>query len=118
MATVSTGVDSSSATPHVVVVLGARADRVTTEAWCDRVRTLLRRAPGTVVDCDVERLRGSAAEVVEALARLRLVALGCGGRLRLVRADPALLTLLELLGFADLLISPDRGDEFCGPPES
>jgi hypothetical protein len=89
--------------PEVVVVLGAPADEATTMVWCDRVRTLLRAAPGAVVSCDIGRLSGSAAEVVEALARLRLVALAGGGQIRLRRADPALLALLDLLGFADLL---------------
>jgi hypothetical protein len=93
--------------PEVVVVLAAPADRHAATAWCERVRSLLRAEPGAVVRCDVRQLSGSAAEVVDALARLRLVALGCGGQIRLRRADPALLTVLEALGFADLL-PPDR----------
>ncbi|MEJ3749025.1 STAS domain-containing protein [Actinomycetes bacterium KLBMP 9797] len=119
--------DTHRRTPiHVVVVLAARADRAAAATWCDRVRTLLRESPGAVVDCDVERLSGSAAEVIDALARLRLVARRAGGQLRLQRADPALRTLLDLLGFADLLPcdpryverhSPTR-DEFRPPPRS
>jgi hypothetical protein len=87
---------------EIVVVLGVRADQAATTVWCDRVRALLLAEPGAVVICDVRRLSGSAADVIEALARLRLVALRCGGQIRLRQADPALLTLLDLLGFADL----------------
>lgn len=86
-----------------MVVLAAPADRRTATAWCERVRSLLQIEPGAVVSCDVRQLSGSAAEVVDALARLRLVALGCGGQIRLCQADPALVALLDLLGFADLL---------------
>jgi hypothetical protein len=101
--------EPSEGRPEVVVVLGLPVDRTATTAWCDEVRSLLRGAPGAMVSCDVRELSGSAAEVVDALARLRLVALGCGGQIRLRRADPALRVLLDLLGFADLL-PPD-------PPE-
>lgn len=90
-------------TRRVVVVLTAHADRPATAAWCKHIRTLLRQAPGAIVECDIERLSGSAADIVETLARLRLVALGCGGEFQLLRADPALLAVLDLLGFADLL---------------
>jgi hypothetical protein len=107
-------VDSSSGTPpsperttRVVLVLGAPTGRATVPAWCDRVRSLLRHAPGAVVECDVEGLSGSATDVVDALSRLRLVALRCGGELRLLRADPALLAVLDLFGFTDLLPASD-----------
>ena len=78
-------------------------------ACCERIRSLLRHAPGAVVECDVARLSGPAAEVIGILARLRLAALSCGGRLTLRHADPALLTLLDVLGFADLLPAADHG---------
>jgi hypothetical protein len=104
-------VDARTGTPgpepdrgtRVVVVLGPHVDGAAVAACCERIRSALRRTPGVVVDCDVERLSGPAVAVIEALARLRLAALGCGGELRLVRADPHLLDLLELLGFADVL---------------
>jgi hypothetical protein len=75
----------------------------TATACCERIRSLLGHAPDAVVECDVARLSGPAAEVIGVLARLRLAALRCGGRLTLRHADPALLTLLDVLGFADLL---------------
>ncbi|HEV2783464.1 MAG TPA: hypothetical protein VGX25_29110, partial [Actinophytocola sp.] len=59
--------------------------------------------PVVVLSCDVELRSGSAAEVVDALARLQLTALRCGGRIRLRRVDPALLALLELAGLTELL---------------
>jgi hypothetical protein len=93
--------------PTVVIVLGARADRPAVTAWCERLRTLLCHAPGSVVDCDVALLTGSAVEVLDALARLRLTAMRGGGRLRLRGADPGLVAALELLGFANLLPTAD-----------
>jgi hypothetical protein len=88
---------------EVVVVLSTPADRTAATAWCEHLRSLLLADPGAVVSCDVRWLTGSAAEVVDALARLRLIALGCGRQIWLRRADPALLALLDLLGFADVL---------------
>jgi hypothetical protein len=92
----------------VVIVLGARADRSAVTAWCEHLRSLLCHAPGAVVDCDVAQLTGSAVDVLDALARLRLIAMRGGGRLRLRGADPALVATLELLGFANLLPTVDR----------
>jgi hypothetical protein len=76
---------------------------------CERIRALLRHAPGAVVECDVARLSGAATEVIGTLARLRLATLRSGGRLTLRHADPALLALLDVLGFADLLPPADCG---------
>jgi hypothetical protein len=111
--TVSTGVDTHGSNPYeVVVVLAAvPADRAATVAWCERVRSMLLATPGAVVICDVRQVSGSAADVVEALARLRLVVHGCGGQIRLRQADPALLALLALLGFADLLPPCPQGQQ-------
>lgn len=81
--------------------------RTPTAAWCDRVRALLAERPGAVVLCDVAQLSGPALDVLEALARLRLTAAGCGGRILLRHADPALLALLELAGLAELLQPED-----------
>jgi hypothetical protein len=96
-------VDARSRRPRVLIVLAARADRAAVAGWCDHIRALLHQTPGAIVECDVGQLSGSAAAVVDTLARLRLVACGSGGRFEVLRADPALLDLLYLLGFADLL---------------
>lgn len=57
---------------------------------------------------DVSGLSGSAADVIEVLARLQLAARRCGGTIYLRDADPALLALIELLGFAELLSADER----------
>ena len=88
-------------------MLCADADHAATAEWCERVRSLLLESPGAVVRCDVGGLSGPAAAVLDALARLRLTASGCGGRMVLRGADPALLALLELVGLADLLQPED-----------
>lgn len=85
-----------------LLVLCARADDAATAVWCDLVRAALAADPGGVVSCDVSRLTGSAVEVVNALARLQLTALHRGGRLRILRADPALCALLELVGLGSV----------------
>jgi anti-anti-sigma regulatory factor len=106
-AVVSPDVDDS------LLVLCARADDATTAAWCDLVRAALAANPGTVVSCDVSRLTGSAVDVLNALAQLQLTALHRGGRLRILRADPALCALLDLTGLADVLApgEPEQGKE-------
>jgi hypothetical protein len=86
------------------VALSTQANETATSAWCERVRELLADRRAGTVSCDVEQLTGSAAEVINALARLQLTALGCGGQIRLRQADPALLALLELAGLADVLV--------------
>lgn len=77
---------------------------------CERIRSLLSRSPGAVVECDVSLLSGSATQVVGALARIRLVTLDCGGELALRRADPSLLALLDLFGLADLIHGSTGGE--------
>jgi hypothetical protein len=85
-----------------LLVLCARADDATTAAWCDLVRDAVAVNPGGVVCCDVSQLTGSAVDVVNALARLQLTALHRGGRLRILRADPVLCALLDLVGLGDV----------------
>ena len=43
-----------------------------------------------------------ARDVLRILTRIRLVTRTCGGRLTLHRADPALLTVIDLFGLTDL----------------
>jgi hypothetical protein len=91
-----------------VVVLDARACDAAATAWCEGVRALLLGGDAAIVTCDVARISGPAADVVDTLARLQLTALRCGGEIRLVRAGPSLLALLELAGLADVLPVDDR----------
>jgi hypothetical protein len=86
-----------------VVVLDALACDAATTAWCVRVRSLLLDGHSVVVTCDVGLFSGRASDVVDTLARLQLTALRCGGRIRLCRAGPSLLALLELVGLAEVL---------------
>lgn len=86
-----------------IVLLPTDADLAAVAACCERIRSLLNESPGAVVECDVSRLSGSAAQVIGALARIRLVTLDCGSELTLCRADPALRTALDLFGLADVL---------------
>ena len=69
--------------------------------------------PVVFLRCEVERLSGSADEVINVLARLQLTALECGGRIRLRSVDPELLALLELVGLAEVLAcrEPEEGEE-------
>jgi hypothetical protein len=91
--------------PHVVrVVIGGDC----AAALCDEVESLLRDGSTAVITCDVHSMVGTAAEVLDLLARVQLTALRCGGEIRLSRADPALLALLDLLGLADVLKPVDE----------
>lgn len=91
-----------------VIRLNAPADRAAANAWCDQLRSLLSDRPDGIVNCDVSGLIGSATDVVDALARLRLAAHCSGGRVRFLHADTALCDLLEILGLADLLTESSR----------
>jgi anti-anti-sigma regulatory factor len=93
-----------------VVVLRELADAATTSAWCALVRSLLLDSTTRVVTCDIGQLSGRAASIIDALARMQLTARRCGGVIRLRRADPALVELLELVGLADVLGVCDRSD--------
>lgn len=61
---------------------------------------------GGEVVCDAGRLAVADLTAVNAVARLRLTALGLGRELRLVNAGPELLALLSLVGLGD--DDPDR----------
>ncbi|MEU2259665.1 STAS domain-containing protein [Streptomyces sp. NPDC019645] len=56
---------------------------------------------GGEVVCDASRLAVADLTAVNAVARLRLTALGLGRELRLVSAGPELLALLALVGLSD-----------------
>jgi hypothetical protein len=94
-----------------VVVLDATADRTAALRWCNRIRQILLDGSATVVICDVARISGSAAEIVDSLTRLQLTAIRCGGAIRLRGAEPSLLALFELLGLADVVPTVEPTDE-------
>ncbi|WNI22871.1 STAS domain-containing protein [Streptomyces sp. ITFR-16] len=100
-------------TPIVLVVSG-RVTRAAVPGLCAELETLL-HAPGETararpVDCDVGGVEQPDLALVEAIARLGLVARRAGGpRLRLRRVPPELRTLLDLVGLADVVGLDDDG---------
>lgn len=114
--------DVESMTPNVFVVTG-RVTRAAVPGLCAELESLLYDAEGTVrvpddrVDCDVGGVAQVDLALVEAVARLGLVARRAGGkRLRLRNAPSELLALLDLLGLSgvlDVTHGAERGD--CGP---
>lgn len=79
-------------------------DRADLPGLCMRVRALLDAEPAGTAYCDVEGVRPDA-ETVDALARLALAAGRRGCRIRLRRADPGLLALVEFIGLDDVLLA-------------
>jgi hypothetical protein len=90
-----------------VLVLSGRIDRADIPALCERARALLRGCDGDPVVCDVGGLIEPDAATVEALARLQLVALRLGRRVRFRSACGDLRDLLVLVGLGEVLP--------CGP---
>ena len=69
---------------------------------CDRVCGLLSQSRARDVVCDVSGVEPDVV-TVDALARLQLAARRHGCRVRLRRASPELLELVEFMGLADVL---------------
>ncbi|MGW5276271.1 STAS domain-containing protein [Streptomyces sp. NPDC004044] len=96
-------------TPIVLVVSG-RVTRAAVPGLCAELESLLYDAEGAIrdpdagVDCDVGGVVQTDLALVEAVARLGLVARRAGGRqLRLRRAPPELQALLDLVGLTDVV---------------
>lgn len=87
-------------TPTVVVCgcCGAADPRLPAQ-----LRALIRSTAGPVVTLDVGALRSVDLATVDALARLQLLAVGLGAKLRLRAPSPQLSALLGLAGLADIL---------------
>jgi ABC-type transporter Mla MlaB component len=101
-------------TSRVLVVTG-RVTRAAVPGLCAELESLLYdpggalRDPDAGVDCDVGGVVHADLVLVEAVARLGLVARRAGGRgLRLRNAPPDLRALLDLVGLADVV------DVACG----
>ncbi|MFE2064531.1 STAS domain-containing protein [Streptomyces sp. NPDC059467] len=84
-------------TPAVLVLSGPVA-RDEVPGLCDAVRELLGTTGAGVVVCDVGGVGPPGLAVVDLLARLELAARRAGGRIRLRDLDPALRSLLRLVG--------------------
>ncbi|WP_406013527.1 STAS domain-containing protein [Streptomyces sp. NBC_00984] len=101
--------DVEPMTPNLLVVTG-RVTRAAVPGLCAELETLLYdpdgavRAPDAGVDCDVSGVVHVDLALVEAIARLGLVARRAGGRrLRLRNVPPELQGLLDLVGLADVV---------------
>ncbi|MFF2726615.1 STAS domain-containing protein [Streptomyces sp. NPDC058008] len=96
------GVDAM--TPNPLVVTG-RVTRAEVPGLCAELEALLAGAPGAAaVDCDLGGVTHPDLVLVEAVARLGLVARRAGGvQLRLRRTPAALRALLALVGLADVV---------------
>ncbi|MFF9351297.1 STAS domain-containing protein [Streptomyces sp. NPDC014734] len=107
--------DVESVNPNVLVVTG-RVTRAEMPGLCAELESLLHgpegvvRGPDSGVDCDVGGVEHPDLTLVEAIARLGLVARRAGGkRLRLRNTPPELRGLIDLVGLADVV------DVVCGP---
>ncbi|GAA0659392.1 hypothetical protein GCM10009535_43420 [Streptomyces thermocarboxydovorans] len=84
-------------TPPVLVLRGPLLARDEVQGPCEAVQALL-DGSGAVVVCDVGGLGPPGLAAVNLLARLQLAARRAGGRIRLRDPDPALCSLLDLVG--------------------
>ncbi|KPC80358.1 MULTISPECIES: STAS domain-containing protein [Streptomyces] len=96
------GVDAM--TPNALVLTG-RVTRADVPGLCARLEALLSDAPeAAVVDCDVGGVVHPDLALVEAVARLGLVARRAGGvELRLRNVPAELGALLDLVGLSDVV---------------
>ncbi len=78
----------------------ARADL---PGLCRRVRTVLEGSGAEVALCDVSTVVVADAVVVDALARLQLLARRLGCQVRLQNASDELLELVAFMGLANVL---------------
>jgi anti-anti-sigma regulatory factor len=78
---------------------------------CERAEAILeRRAPDLIV-CDVQGVRSDAL-IVDALARVQLVARRMGGRMRVLNAGPELRELLGLMGLQEVMSLIEVTEQF------
>jgi STAS domain len=88
----------------VVLVIVPPVRPVDIAGLCDKLRRLVASAPGIdVVTCDVGALVRPDLVVVDALARLQLVARKLGRSIRLRHAGAELLALLGFVGLDEVL---------------
>ncbi|MGW8885050.1 STAS domain-containing protein [Streptomyces sp. NPDC055749] len=113
--------DVEAMTPKVLVVTG-RVTRADVPRLCAELETLLygpeadAADPVVAVDCDVGGVVHPDLALVEAVARLGLIARRAGGRgLRLRNVPPELRSLLDLVGLADAVGLEDRAPALQDP---
>ncbi|MFF7252557.1 STAS domain-containing protein [Streptomyces microflavus] len=109
-----TGLTVVAAMNPIVLVVTGHVTRDVVPALCTELETLLNgprgAAPdqggpdqGAPVECDVGAVERADLALVEAVARLALVARRAGRQLRLRRVGPELQGLLDLVGLADVV---------------
>ncbi len=92
-----------AAAPRTIVfAMGGRIARTELPALCERVCAMVESSGADVCVCDVISVDADAV-MVDALARLQLVARRRGCRVRLRHAPDELLELLAFMGLRDVL---------------
>ncbi|MBD3548168.1 MULTISPECIES: STAS domain-containing protein [Streptomyces] len=115
------GVDAEN--PIVLTVTG-RVSRAVVPDLCARLERALTApggaapAPGAVADCDVGGVVRPDLALVDAVARLAVVARRSGHTLRLRHVPPELRALLDLVGLADVVGLAEEPGESGEPEES
>ncbi|MBT2381656.1 hypothetical protein AMK21_17520 [Streptomyces sp. CB00316] len=105
----------------IVLVVAGHVTRDVVPALCTELETLLndpRSAaldPAAPVECDVGGVDRADLALVEAVARLTLVARRAGRQLRLRRVGPELQGLLGLVGLADVVGLEGPEERVPGP---
>ncbi|MEW2069536.1 STAS domain-containing protein [Streptomyces sp. NPDC007346] len=126
-----TGPPVVAAMKPIVLVVAGHVTRDAVPALCTELENLLNdprgAAPGpaapdpaapdpaTTVECDVGGVDRADLALVEAVARLALVARRAGRQLRLRRVGPELQALLDLVGLADVVGLEEPEDRVPGP---
>jgi hypothetical protein len=82
----------------IAFAVEGRVTRTDIPGLCAALALVLEESGGEVVECEVGALVRADASVVEALARLQLVALRRGSRIRLWNASPELCELIDFMG--------------------
>ena len=100
----------------ILVVMTGRVDRTDARRLAERVRELLESQPGKTLICDLAGITRSDAAVVDALCRIRVVALRHGCQVVLQEPPTELQELLYLTGLTNVL--PSRPSSGSTPPGS
>ena len=85
----------------IVLVIGGALAPADVPALCRRARALLEGGDAYPVLCDLGTVTAPDAVVVDALARMQLIAKRSGRELRIVHAGRELRDLLDVMGLRD-----------------
>ena len=118
----STGTGGSPLFPHppppdgppIVVVFEGPVTPDATAGFCARVRDVVADGAGEVV-CDVAEVDDPDVALIDAFARLQLLALRQGCRVRMRRPPDDLRALLDLMGLCEVVL--ESPVQVVGQPE-